>query len=177
LKERILKKRREGVFGIAVMLAGIAITTLCLMPYVITYSNPQTLLPTFQQEKFFFDLFGIVCGCWLLSWVCAVNEWEGMSRVGQWLGITLLCVDEAIMLEVWSEAFRQPPTLAAFLAPALVQTYLMGCFFAFFTLPALTRSGNRTLTGLGTLVLILPWLLGHESVVVGSEYLKGMVVK
>jgi hypothetical protein len=155
-------------------MAGVAITTLCVMPTLLSHSVPRTLLPTFQQERFFFDLFGIVCGCWLLSWVCAVNEWSAMARVGQWLGISLLCLDEAILCEVWNEVFQHPLSVGEVLAPGLVQTYLMGCFFAFFTLPALTQSGNRSLTGLGTLVLILPWLFGHDAVVAGAECLQGL---
>jgi hypothetical protein len=175
LKDILLKRRREGVFGIAVLLAGLAITSLCLMPIILPAIAPQTLLPTVHQEKFFFDLFGIVCGCWLLSWVCAVNGWLGMARLGQWLGITLLCLEEAILLGVLNDMTRQPSlAIGAWLAPALVQTYLMGCFFGFFTLPSLTLSGNRTLTGLGTLVLILPWLFGHDAVVSGTEFLHGM---
>lgn len=98
-----------------------------------------------------------------------------MARVGQWLGIILLCLNQAIMLDVWNQTFHHTVSIASVLAPVLVQTYLGGCFFAFFTLPALTQSGNKTLTGLGTLVLILPWLVGHDSVVAGSEYLRGLI--
>lgn len=100
-----------------------------------------------------------------------------MARIAQWLGITVLCLDEAIMLEIWGNMFRHINPLSGYFAPAMVQTYLLGCLFAFFTLPALTLASNRTLTGLGTLVLILPWLVGHEAVVIGSEYLKGIVLK
>lgn len=150
-------------------------TTLCLMPTVLASVPAQTLLPTFQQERFFFDLFGIVCACWLVCWVTALNDWPTVARAAQWLGIIILSIDEAILLSVWNEAFLHPPqNLVVWLAPLLVQTYLMGCFFAFFTLPALTASGNRRLTGLGTLVLILPWLLGHDYIIAGSELLRGL---
>lgn len=174
LRERLLAKRREGVFGIAVLLAGFAITNLCFVPIVITNSLPHSLFPTLQQEEFFFDLFGFISGCWLLCWVSAVNDWTNMARVSQWLGIILLCLDQAVMIELWMNVGHDGGShMAIWLAPFLIQTYLAGCFFGFFTLPALTQQGNRTLTGLGTLVLLLPWLFGRDSVVAGAGYLYG----
>lgn len=176
MKGQISRERREIVFGTAVLLAGYAITSLCLMPLFFSDLEPHGLFPTAAQEKFFFDLFGLIGGCWLLSWVSAVNDWSGMSRVGQWLGIILLCVDEAILISIWRTfvSYSGPLALGIWIAPVLLQTYLLGCFFGFFTMPALTRSGNRTLTGLGTLVLLLPWLFGRDAIVTGTEYLHGL---
>lgn len=136
---------------------------------------PRPLFSTFQQEQFFFDLFGMIFACWLLSWVCAVNDWAPWAKVGQWLGITLLCVDQAILVMVWRELSHQENIAEGmWAAPLILQCYLVGCFFGFFTLPNLTRSGNRTLTGLGSLLLLLPWLIGRDMVISGAQFLHGL---
>jgi hypothetical protein len=175
LDNTLLKKRREGVFGIAVLLAGLAIFSLCLMRAVLGSTAPERLFPTVLQERFFFDLIGIICGCWLLSWVSAVNGWRAAARVGQWLGIIVLCAEEAILAGLFHEVMAQREIgIGSWAAPVVVQIYLMGCFFGFFTLPSLTQNGNLRLTGLGTLLLILPWLFGRDAVIAGVQYLHGL---
>lgn len=175
MKEKILK-RREGIFGMAVLLAGLAIVALCLMPILLTDTAAQPLFPTSQQERFFFDLFGMIFACWLLSWVSALNGWMHVARAAQWLGIILLCVDEAIIVLLLRQSIAiESMPVGAWLAPLMVQTYLVGCFFGFFTLPSLTRDGNKTLTGLATLLLLLPWLCARDLVVSGAEHLYGMM--
>lgn len=169
-----IQKRREGVFGIAVLLAGLAITSLCLMPVLLWDTTPQIFMPTMSEEHLFFNVFGVVCGCWLLSWVSAVNEWNMSARIGQWVGILLLCAEEAMLVAVLRDMFSPGAVAGTWIAPVVVQTYLMGCFFGFFTLPSLTII-NRRLTGLGTLVLLLPWLFGRDAVMSGIEYLHGVV--
>jgi hypothetical protein len=177
LDNTLLKKRREGVFGIAVLFAGLAILSLCLMRVLLSGTNPEKLFPTLQQEHFFFDLLGIICGCWLLSWVSAVNAWWSAARVGQWLGIIMLCAEEAILVGFFTElGSHSTHTIGAWAAPVVVQIYLIGFFFGFFTLPSLTQNGNLRLTGLGTLLLILPWLFGREIVISGLEYLHGLAL-
>jgi hypothetical protein len=175
LKEQ-LAKRREGVFGIAVLLAGLSIIGLCLMPLLLLDTAPKPLFPTSQQEHFFFDLFGLIFACWLLSWVSALNDWKQMAKAAQWLGVILLSIDQAVLVVVWKEL----PTLHSipigmWLAPLILQTYLIGCFLGFFTLPNLTRAKNLSLTGLGTLLLLLPWLCGRDLVIIGAEHLHGLI--
>lgn len=175
LKDKLLK-RREGIFGMAVLLAGLAIIALCLMPILLQDTPPRPLFPTYQQERFFFDLFGLIFACWLLSWVSALNDWSHMARAAQWLGIILLCIDEAIIVVFFFESTASENIpIGTWLAPLMVQTYLIGCFFGFFTLPSLTRDGNKTLTGLSTLLLLLPWLCARDLVVSGAEYLHGIM--
>jgi len=170
-----VKKRREGVFGIAVLLAGLTSLGLCLMPILLATTPPERILNTVQQERFFFDLFGIIGGCWLLSWVSALNGWKATARLGQWLGIILLCGEEAILVGVLGDTFTHPDLIIGFwLAPIVVQFYLLALFLGFFTLPSLTQSGNLRLTGLGTLTLLLPWLVGREVVIAGAQYLHGL---
>jgi hypothetical protein len=172
-----LTKRREKIFGTAVLLAGFSIISLCIMPYVLSDTAPLPLFPTFQQEKFFFDVFGLIFACWLLSWVAALNDWAAVARAAQWLGIILLSSDEAVLVIVWRDLAHQTSNvpIGLWLSPLVLQTYLVGCFFAFFTLPGLTRAGNRTLTGLATLLILLPWLVGSDLVRQGAEYLHGLV--
>jgi hypothetical protein len=99
-----------------------------------------------------------------------------MARAAQWLGIVLLCSDEAVLVLMLREMVHQvDPPIGMWLAPLILQVYLVGCFLGFFILPSLTRAGNRTLTGLATLLLLLPWLVGSELVVTGAEYLHGLV--
>lgn len=170
-----LTKRREKIFGTAVLLAGLSIIGLCLMPYVLADTPPRPLFPSVPQEKFFFDLFGMIFACWLLSWVAALNEWRGVARSAQWLGVILLCSGQAVLVNVWRDLANQtyiPVGLWA--APLLLQFYLVGCFLGFFTLPSLTLAGNRTLTGLATLLILLPWLVASNLVRAGAEYLHGL---
>lgn len=175
LKNQLLK-RREGIFGVAVLLAGFAIIGLCLMPMVLSDTAPRPLFATQQQEQFFFDLFGMIFACWLLSFICALNEWKPMAKAGQWLGIVLLCIDQAVLVVVWRDLATQVSVpVGMWLAPLMLQMYLVGCFLGFFTLPNLTQSGNRTLTGLGTLLLLLPWLFGRDLVVTGAQFLHGLM--
>jgi hypothetical protein len=149
------------------------------MPYVLIGTAPLPLFPTYQQEKFFFDVFGMIFACWLLSWVAALNDWAAVARAAQWLGIVLLSSDEAVLVIVWRDVANQVNLenmpIGMWLAPLILQFYLLGCFLAFFTLPGLTRAGNRTLTGLATLLILLPWLMGSDLVRQGAEYLHGLV--
>lgn len=176
LNTGLLTKRREKVFGIAVLTAGLTVAVVCLMPIVITDTSPLLLLPTAQQERFFFDIFGIICACWLLSFVSAVNEWETTAKAGQWLGILMLCAEQSILLGVWRDAFvLRDASLGAWVAPLAVELYLLGFLFSFFTQPSLTRSGNTRLTGLGALLLLMPWLFGRDSFIAGTEILHGLI--
>jgi len=177
LDKTLLKKRRERVFGGAVLTAGVAVLGLCLMSSLLAFhATSELLLPTALQERFFFDVFSIVAGCWLLSWVSAVNGWTAASRVGQWLGIILLCANEAILVSVWQSVFGHLGTAGSWMAPMVIQLYLFGCFFGFFTLPSLTANGNLRITGLGTLMILLPWLCGRDAIASGAHYLHGLII-
>lgn len=168
--------RRSLVFGVSMAAAGGAIFVLCLIPLFAPYTLPKSLFPDPLQEGFFFDLIGWISGCWLFSWISASCGWQRLARVGQWLGIILLCVDQAILIGLW-KAFSDYAnflTGGLWLAPLLLQLFFLGYFFGFFTLPELTNSGNRTLTGLGTMAVLLPWLLGRNAIVIGTQFLCGM---
>lgn len=168
--------RRSLVFGISLCLAGLAIVIFCLVPLFAPYAAPQSLFSDPLQEQFFFDLIGWVGGCWLFTWVCSLNAWARLARVGQWLGIILLCLCQAILLGLWV-SFSQPDNSVPggfWLTLAFFQAFFLGYFLGFFTLPSLTAQGNRTLTGLGTLAVLLPWLLGREAILVGSQFLCGL---
>jgi len=168
-------RARDLVFGVSVFVAGLAISILCLVPLFIHDADARTLFPDALQEQFFFDLFGWIGGCWLLSWVSAVCSWKGMARVGQWFGIILLSVDQAVLISVW-QSFSQYPEFwsgGIWIVPGLLELFFIGYFFALFTMPALTLSGNRRLTGLGALTVLLPWLLGRQSVILGTQLLCG----
>lgn len=172
-------RARDVVFGVAVLVAGLAITVLCLVPLFLHDSDARQLFPDSLQEQFFFDLFGWIGGCWLLSWVSATCSWKGMARLGQWFGIGLLCLDQAVLIGVW-RSFSQYHDFwpsGMWLVPGLLELFFIGYFFALFTMPALTLSGNRRLTGLGALTVLLPWLLGRESVILGTQLLCGYFVR
>lgn len=170
-----MRKRREIVFGTAVLASGLCVTTLCMMPTVLADTMPESILPTAWQERFFFDVFGIISGLWLLCWVSAINEWRIAARTGQWTGILLLSAEQAILVGIWKVALAHAAEyVGVWLAPLALQIYLCGLYFGFFTLPNLTENGNLRLTGLGTLVLLLPWLFGKDAFVAGTEYLHGL---
>lgn len=162
------------MFGASVLLAGLSIASLLVIPLVFTDCTPQPLFDTNQQEVFFFDVFGFISACWLLTWIAALNNWTAASKLGQWLGIIFLCLDQVNLIVIARLMMNEHTAQGLWIGPALVQLYLLGSFFGFFTLPGLTRDGNRTLTGLGTLLLLLPWLIGRNQIVAGSEYLKGL---
>lgn len=170
-----VSRRRQVVFGVAVTLAGLAISMLCLMPSVLSPAQPVSLFSDSLQEQFFFDIFGWIGGCWLLCWVCAYCDWKGMCRVGQWLGIFLLCVDQVVLFGVWRSlsGYQNFYSSAVWLTPSVIELFFLGYFLAFFTMPALTISGRVSLTGLGTLAVLLPWLLGRDAVVLGTQVMRG----
>jgi hypothetical protein len=167
--------RRQVSFAVSVAIAGLAITLLCLVPLIFRDGNARSLFPDQLQENFFFDIFGWVGGCWLWCWVCGLCDWRHMSRVGQWFGIVLLSLDQVVLIGIWKGVSTNPSLLTdgIVLAPLLLQFYFLGYFLGFFTMPALTLSGNRRLTGLGTLAVLLPWLLGREAIILGSQLLCG----
>lgn len=169
-----LSNRRQSVFGTSVLLAGFSIVTLCFCPVFFYQALPESLFGDPQQENFFFSLFGFISACWLLCWVSTLNSWTASAKVGQWLGLLFLCLDQVILIGVWKSLAMTGSLLnGLFLSPGLVQVYLTGSFFGFFTLPGLTKDGNRTLTGLGTLALLLPWLVARDAIVAGTQYLLG----
>lgn len=167
-----LSGRRHAVFGASVLTAGISIASLCFCPILFADSMSESLFYSQQQERFFFDLFGFISASWLLCWVSTLNSWKSLAKVGQWCGLVFLCVDQVNLLVVWKLLSTTGLMLSGFwIAPTFIQVYLLGSFFGFFTLPGLTRDGNRSLTGLGTLTLLLPWLVARDQVVLGTQIL------
>lgn len=173
-----LAGRRQAVFGASVLLAGISIINLCFTPLLLTDVIPESLFHTAKQQNFFFDLFGIISACWLLTWLSAINRWLTLSKIGQWAGLIFLCIDQVNLLVVWKTLADKAPLLSSglWIAPGLLQIYLFGCFFGFFTLPGLVRDGNRNLTSLGTLLLLLPWLIARDAIVLGTQQLNGLFI-
>lgn len=170
-----LAGRRQAVFGASVLLAGFSIATLCFCPLIFSQAYFVTLFATEQQEAFFFDLLGFISAAWLLCWVASLNDWQQTSKLGQWLGLLFLCVEQVNLIAVWKGIFdSETITLGFWVPPMFLQVYLLGSFFGFFTLPGLTKDGNRTLTGLGTLVLLLPWLIGRDEIIAGVQVLNGV---
>ncbi len=98
--------------------------------------------------------------------------------MAQWSGLLFLCVDQATLIAVWRVIAESGIMMnGIWFVPAILQCYLIGTFFGFFTLPGLTRDGNRTLTGLGTLALLLPWLIGRNEIVAGTQCLTGLFLR
>lgn len=170
-----LSGRRESVFGASVLMAGFSIAVLCFCPLLFAKASPEPLFFSGQQENFFFGLFGFISACWLLCWVSTLNSWSVTAKLGQWLGLLFLCVDQSNLLIVWKTLADTGCLLQGlWIAPMFIQVYLFGSFFGFFTLPGLTKDGNHTLTGLGTLALLLPWLIARDEIVTGTQYLHGL---
>lgn len=156
-------------------MAGFSILALCIFPLVFAlHVIPESLFSTPHQERFFFELFGFISAAWLLCWVSSVNNWSIGAKLGQWLGLLFLCIDQVNLLVIW-KAFAEAECFAKgiWIAPAFLQVYLFGSFFGFFTLPGLTRDGDRSLTGLGSLALLLPWLIARDQIIEGTRYLNG----
>jgi hypothetical protein len=168
-------KRRQAAFAVSMALAGLAVTILCLVPLFVREADPRSLFVTTPQEDFFFDMIGWIGGAWLACWVASLCNWRQLSFFGQWLGICILCINQVVLLGVWKtlSGYDNFWSSGIVLTPVLLQIYFLGYFLGFFTMPALTLSGNKTLTGLGTLAVLLPWLLGRESIVTGTQLLFG----
>lgn len=156
-------------------MAGFSIVILCFCPLALGQAKPESLFSSLQQERFFFELFGFISACWLLCWVSTLNSWQHVAKLGQWLGLLFLCIDQVNLLAIW-KSFAEAEYLlrGLWIAPAFLQFYLIGSFFGFFTLPGLTQDGNRTLTGLGTLALLLPWLVARDQIIEGTQFLNGL---
>jgi hypothetical protein len=169
----LIESRRHIVFAWAVFIASLVLTNFCLTPLLYPGRSPVPLFNDAFLEELFYDMFAVGAGCWLFCWVAAVNGWRVALKAGQWLGITLLSVNQALFLGVWWDVFQTPNAFVAgvWAVPWLVQSYLLGCFVALFTLPALTSAGNLRLTGLGTLSLVLPWLVGRKEILMGTQVL------
>lgn len=99
-----------------------------------------------------------------------------MSRVAQWLAITLLCLEQVILAYLWQSISEYHNFIQSiiWLAPLVIQLYVFGLFVALFTLRSLTKSGNTITTGLATLLLILPWLIGKSVIISGTRCLLGL---
>jgi hypothetical protein len=175
LKQSLIQIRLK-VFGAAMLVSGLCTVGLCLMPILFANSVCQSVFANEQQEKFFFDLFGLIGGAWLIVFICAINNWGAMAKVGQWLGIILLCLNQVTVIELFKILFDYHVSFlnGLWLVPFVLELYLLGSYFGFFTMPALAQKGNKTLTGLGTLVLLLPLLLAKDQIVQGSHYLFGL---
>ncbi|MBY0356482.1 MAG: hypothetical protein K2W82_00660 [Candidatus Obscuribacterales bacterium] len=171
-----LAGRRQAFFGASVLLAGISMINLCLVPLFVDNAIPEPLFHTVQQQNFFFDLFGFISACWLLCWLSAINQWYSLAKLGQWAGLLFLCIGQVNLLGVWKILADKAPLLSSglWIAPGLLEIYILGCFFGFFTLPGLVKDGNRSLTSLGTLLLLLPWLIARNAVILGSQQLNGL---
>ncbi|MBX9687866.1 MAG: hypothetical protein K2X27_14265 [Candidatus Obscuribacterales bacterium] len=155
-------------------MAGFSIVSLCFCPILFSQTVPESLFSTQQQEEFFFGLFGFISASWLLCWVASLNYWTQTAKLGQWLGLIFLCLDQVNLLAIWRALSETGSLLnGLWIAPTIIQVYMIGSFFGFFTLPGLTRDGNRTLTGLGTLALLLPWLVARDVIIAGTQYLHG----
>lgn len=169
-----LAGRRQAVFSASVLLASFSIFSLCFCPIIFPIASTSTLFPTEQQESFFFDLFGFIGASWLLCWVATINEWTQASKLGQWLGLLFLCVDQVALIAVWNSAASDQVLFGFWIPPMFLQVYLLGSFFGFFTLPGLTKDGNRSLTGLGTLAILMPWLVARDEIIAGTQVLHGI---
>ena len=156
-------------------MVGLAEMLLCLSPLIAYDASPSSLFSDSLQEEFFFDILGWIGGFWLLSWVGAICSWKGVAQLGQWLGIVLLSLDQVVLLGVWSAFSHYHDFLGSgvWLAPTLLEVFFLGYFLSIFTMPALTLLGNRTLTGLGALIILLPWLLGRQEIIAGTQFLCG----
>lgn len=155
------------LFAVSVTLAGLAVTVLCLVPLFVPASGVRSPFADQFQERLFFDLIGVISGLWLLSFVAAGSAWRMVMLLSQWSGILLLCLAQALLLGLWNSC----PHNLSLLTPALMQVYIIGYFLGLFTMPALTLSGNRALSGLGTLSMLLPWLIGRPAIVMGMQLL------
>lgn len=179
LRIALTESRRHIVFAWSVFVAGLVITAFCLMPVIYPDRHPRSFFQNSIVEDLFFDVFAVSSGCWLFSWAAAVNGWKMATKAGQWLGITLICLNQALLLGVWWDLLQQPQALSSGLwaVPWLIQGYILGCFVGFFTMPELTLSGNRSLTALGTLAILLPWLVGRREVLVGTQILNSEILR
>ena len=168
--------RRKIVFTISVGLCGLAIAFLCAAPGMAPNAVPKSMFPDILQEQFFFDIFGWISGCWLLSYIAALCDWPAMRRIGQWLGIILVSTSQIVLISIWQYItnFQDFYSAGMWVVPGMFQILILGLYLGFFTMPALCATGSRQLTGLGSLAILLPWLLGRNVIIDGSHILCGL---
>lgn len=174
-----LASRRQVVFGSAVLMAGLATASFLFVPWIVSDKfDPQYLFHTAEQESFFFDILGFISASWLLTWVACLIGWQTVAKFGQWLGLVMLCINQVNVMLIWRIAADPAQEVAhpgMWLTAGLLQLYLIGLFFGLFTLPGLTNDGNRKLTGLGTLLLMIPWVIGRHEIIRGAHCLNGWI--
>jgi hypothetical protein len=172
-QEKAITLRRLAVFALSVIAAGVSISWFLAVPMMHQQPNVVSLFPDPLQERFFFDLLGFISGCWLLCFISSLCGWPVPARLAQWLGIIFVSVDQVILIAQWHtlSLYQNFVSGGYVVVPLVFETYFLALYFGLFTLPALTSSGNRSLTGLGTLVVVLPWLLGRADIILGTRIL------
>ncbi len=171
-----MELRRPAIFTGAVALASFFASLFLIAPFVFQSDEIASIFSTALEEDFFYDIFAWTAAAWLVAYVFNVCAFYSLGRFGQWAGIVLLSVNQVILSQQCAQLthYQGPATTHVWVMPMLIECWLICLYVGFFTLPALVKSGNLRLTGIATLAVTLPWLIGKGLIVLGSQELTGL---
>lgn len=168
--------RRPAIFTAAIAIASFLAALFWLAPFVCRTDEIASIFSTALEEDFFYDIFAWVAAAWLVSFIFSVCSLNALGRFGQWVGILLLSVNQVVLSQQCAQLahYQAPGAGHVWPVPLLIECLLICLYVGFFTLPALVKHDYKRLTGIATLAIVLPWLLGKDAVVLGSQVLTGL---
>lgn len=170
-----MELRRPAIFTGAVALASFLASLFWLAPFVCRTEEIASIFATALEEDFFYDIFSWVAAAWLACFVFNVGNLTALGRFGQWAGILLISVNQVILSQQCAQLTHyQGPSANVWVMPMLIEAWLICLYVGFFTMPSLMRSDYKRLTGIATLAITVPWLVGKNAIVLGSQVLTGL---
>lgn len=168
--------RRPAIFTAAIAVASFLTSLFWLAPFVCKTEEIASIFPIALEEIFFYDIFAWVAAAWLVSFVFFVCAMPAVGRFGQWVGIFLISMDQVVLYQQCAQLAHLQGSDAnnVWVMPLLIEFWLICLYIGFFTLPALMKHDYKRLTGIATLAIVLPWLLGKDAIVLGSQVLTGL---
>lgn len=166
--------RRPAIFTGAMAIASFIVSLFWVAPFVIRTEEIGSIFSTALEEDFFYDIFAWAAAAWLVAYVFNVCAFYSLGRFGQWAGIFLLSVNQVVLSQQCAQLAHFKATANIFVVPLLIEAWLICLYFGFFCLPSLLRAGHNRLVGIATLAITLPWLIGKNLIVLGSQVLTGL---
>jgi hypothetical protein len=158
-------------------MASLCILVFCVAP-IFLQPQPVSIFHDRLQEAFFYDLFVWVCASWLICYISSICNWREIAKLGQWLAIILLSLDQLVLFATWKSLAQYENLMSArlWVVPAVTECLFLSVYLALFILPALIKQGKMSLTGLGTIAIIIPWMIGKGVIIMGSQLLHGALL-
>ena len=172
-KKKRMALRRPAIFTAVMAIASFIVSIFWIAPFVFHTEEIASIFSTALEEDFFYDIFAWSAAAWLVAYVCSAAEFFGLSRFGQWAGIILLSVNQVVLSQQCTQ-LAQSQIHNVYVVPLVIEAWVICLYGGFFMLPSLVKAGYLRLTGIATLAVTLPWLLGKTAIVLGSQVVTGL---